>query len=999
MPSRRSALGVAGLAAAALGVTVALFPAHAQQQIHRHSFAGRTPAFLRGDANVRVEEQQHDISTQAFKSQPSSEHVKLTCDAGTGDAAFIHYYYETPPAPVSDTLSAGLWVKATKPGIQLRARVVFPKEPDPENPDARLTMLIVGDTYEKTRSWQKLALENVPALLGKHLPALQARIGRAVNTTDAYLDRLVLNLYAGPGPLEVWIDDLDVGPVLPAPAPPVSPAVPTKQSKPGDPVALGRSRRVEQRGGQLEVEGEAYFFRMIRHTGTPLYVLRAAGFDSVWLPADSPSELIDEATREGWFIVPSAPLANTSAVSVNTGLNRERDQFTSFLQKFGNADVLFWDLGGGLTDEQVGRVDLTSRVIREGDRRRPLGGDLWDGFQSYSQYLDVVGAHRWPLFTSLDFNQYHQWLTQRRKLIAGRCVFWTWVQNHLPDWYVGTVAGKPDAEQFEDPIGPHPEQVRQLAYLALASGCQGLGFWSDRFLADSHHGRDRLQGMALLNTELDMLAPVLVTAENKEPLWLPTNNPNVRAALIRGKRGCVLLPIWLGSGNQYVPEQGAVQALRVLVPLIPDGADPWRISPAGVECLRENCIKKTGGTEITIPEFDLVAPIVFTNDLSTNGLVVWWQDHGRKYARLAARWALDLAASEYEKVRTVHLKLLEVGAQVPGADTLLLETHHYYREAQKHFATELYDKAYQDATRALRPLRVLMRDHWQQAVATLDLPTASPYAVSYFSLPKHWELYRQVQGSRPAASVLPHGGFEFSGELPKDGVRIDALPGWSARTGSLESDRVSVAAGVVPAEGLADYRKPRETKPQPKTLFSPSRPIVPADEGYLPPAPELGKGVLKLEIRANALRNPDGKPVPRSPILERTFLAVDSPPVRLPPGTLVRVSAWVKVPTPIGGTADGALFYDDAGGEPLAVRLMHTAELGEPFPVWKHFHLYRRVPASGQISVTLALTGVGVAYFDDVRIEPLVPGSAAGIGPTAGRPGTGNVLPAGYRPR
>ena len=106
--------------------------------------------------------------------------------------------------------------------------------------------------------------------------------------------------------------------------------------------------------------------------------------------------------------------------------------------------------------------------------------------------------------------------------------------------------------------------------------------------------------------------------------------------------------------------------------------------------------------------------------------------------------------------------------------------------------------------------------------------------------------------------------------------------------------------------------------------------------------------------------------VPRSPILERTFLAVDSPKVRLPPGTLVRVSGWVKVPSPITGTADGALFHDDAGGAELGVRLMHTVEPGEPAAVWKQFHLYRRVPATGQMSVTLALTGVGVAFFDDV---------------------------------
>src|SRR4051794_32650897 len=164
-PRRTSVLGVSGLVA--LGLCFALVPARGQQ-IHRYLFSGKQVALVRGDANVRVEEKEHDVSTQAFHSQPSSEHVKLTSDAGTGDAAFIHYYYETPPAPVSEALTASVWVKATKPGIQLRARVVFPKEPDPNRPENPLTMLIVGSTYEAARQWRPLTLTDVPALLGKH---------------------------------------------------------------------------------------------------------------------------------------------------------------------------------------------------------------------------------------------------------------------------------------------------------------------------------------------------------------------------------------------------------------------------------------------------------------------------------------------------------------------------------------------------------------------------------------------------------------------------------------------------------------------------------------------------------------------------------------------------------------------------------------------------------------------------------------------------------------
>jgi hypothetical protein len=59
------------------------------------------------------------------------------------------------------------------------------------------------------------------------------------------------------------------------------------------------------------------------------------------------------------------------------------------------------------------------------------------------------------------------------------------------------------------------------------------------------------------------------------------------------------------------------------------------------------------------------------------------------------------------------------------------------------------------------------------------------------------------------------------------------------------------------------------------------------------------------------------------------------------------------------------LLYDSTGGDAMALRLT------DPMP-WKKFTVYRRIPASGTIQVTLALTGLGTVYFDDIRIEPLV---------------------------
>ena len=127
-------------------------------------------------------------------------------------------------------------------------------------------------------------------------------------------------------------------------------------------------------------------------------------------------------------------------------------------------------------------------------------------------------------------------------------------------------------------------------------------------------------------------------------------------------------------------------------------------------------------------------------------------------------------------------------------------------------------------------------------------------------------------------------------------------------------------------------------------------------------------------------------PAPKDPkqvpaVLERTCILLHSPVVTLPPGTLVRISAWVRIPQAINGSIDGALFYDSIGGEPLAIRL-------RPAMAWKKYSLYRKVPASGRVNVTLALSGIGEVFFDDICIEPLkdVGGtaSASAPAPTAG---------------
>ena len=212
-----------------------------------------------------------------------------------------------------------------------------------------------------------------------------------------------------------------------------------------------------------------------------------------------------------------------------------------------------------------------------------------------------------------------------------------------------------------------------------------------------------------------------------------------------------------------------------------------------------------------------------------------------------------------------------------------------------------------------------MRAEWELATRDLDTPVASPYAVSFFTLPRHWRFMEQVKQGVSRGNVLPHGDFEQDISLGAEG--------WQPQEATLEGDKVDLTAHLV------------------------------SDEA------KEGRQCLMLQIKAKAAQQ-----VPVA--LERTYLALNSPVVRLQPGRPVRISGWVRLPKAVTASTDGALFYDSAGGEPLGIRLTGGSE-------WKHYSMYRRVPASGTVNVTLALTGLGIVFLDDVRIEPLMPSAGS----------------------
>lgn len=919
------------------------------QQMIQYGFEARNPVWRPGPHDAAYKETLHGLSSDHIHRGQRSETIQFDAEKGT----YIHYTYALGRAPVTDDLNMSVWIRANRPGVQLLARVVLPHELDRNNPGHPLTLLLPGERYQIAQQWQPLSISTPVKLLRQQQLLLARSLKREINAADAYVDQIILNVFTGPGETRVWIDDLEAGPAFDTPSPTedglVSPpsASGAGEMTPTRPAMRHRADEVSLTGGHLKVGNDKLFMLGIRHTGTPLPVLRNAGFNTVWLDQSTPSGLIEDAANLGFWIVPmlhapepvQQPDGSTKGQLVSQEvLGRNVGRFLH------EQSVLCWDLGGGnLQLEQCRSVMGLAQEIHKIDPLRPLAADVRDGFLSYSRAGNqqlMIGTHRWPLLTSLELTGYRHWLMQRRLLLPPDAFCWTWLQTHLPDWFMTTAYERTNG-RFTEPMGPQPEQLRLLTYIAVGCGYRGLGYWSDQFLADSHMGRDRLLMLALLNQELRLLEPLLVNV-NSEPQWVPTYLPsptvmssggatgilsglpdivcpNVMAAVLRTDKAVLVLPVWMGVGSQYVPPQGFMSRLKIKV-LVPENYVAWVVTPGDFRSYPSRPI--LGGREVTIQNFDLTGAIVFTADVGGRGsLVPRFQELQRSMHRDTAQWTHDLAQEEIVKVAKIHEELKKMGKKIHDGDALLETARQWLDKSHKRRLDGMYPQAYLDAQLALRAIRILMRQHWDAAVQKLTTPVACPFALSFYTLPRFWQYYEEIVKLQPGKNVLTDGDFE-----------------WPPNTRDKEW-------------GLEDVRSLDDVEGEAKRVAN---------------DPREGKQCLMLKLKPqNALR--------AAQVLERTFLALHSPAVSLPPGTPVRLSAWVRVSEAIVGSPDGALLYDSAGGEPLAIRI------SLPTAGWRQYILYRTVPESGKINLSMALTGIGTVYFDDLRIEPLVEKEAAEI--------------------
>ncbi|HZZ72530.1 MAG TPA: hypothetical protein VFE24_09770 [Pirellulales bacterium] len=848
-------------------------------------------------------------------------------DAGIGTSVLIRH--DLAPAPIIAELSATVWVKADRPGLQIMGRIALPRTVDPRT-GKPISAYLRGTSYTQVGSWQQLRLEGLPSELTRYAHALRSELKSDADVREAYLDQIVLNVYGGQGQTNVVLNDLAVSGCVGRIADPhVQPAglnaLPTA-SKPPD---------IQQQGASLLIDGKPFFPRGVEYQGEPLSYLQRLGFNTVFLNSAPSAEVLQDAAKtKMWIVAPPPGQANATPdgeLKLPSEFGPEYDR------------VLAWDLGRGLSGKDLNRTINVAKQIRAADQRmnRLLICSAEAELRSFSRQADVLLTQRLPLGTTLELADYAIWLRERPRLARPGTPSWTVIQTQLPPRLQEQQALLSHGRVLK--AVAEEESIRLLVRSALAAGVRGVCFQSETRLDGSDaETRMRAMAIALINVELDLLEPW--AAGGSFLATAASNSNEITGAVLQTDRAKLLVPMRLSQGAQDVPRPITLNGLKFIVPGVPETNQVFELTPTGLQTLTHRRV--AGGVSIELGETGLSGLILMTQDpLVVNALT----KRAAALAPLAAQWQRDLAAASFVLVQSLDARLTSEGHGFREAQELLGTARARLQQADAALTANEPAVAYLKAQQAANALDLIKRTQWEMAAGLTQpaplktktekgkptgaptlpvslltgsvITTPSPFIAAYSTLPQHWELREEMRVSRPGENRLSGGDFEDLNRM------IQA--GWQH--------------------------------------FQFNQPEVKTDVELSPQGAVAGRFGLHLRAVAEV---PQAVPA----LLESSPVWINSPPVMLEAGVLFAITGKVKINSPITGSVDGLMIIDSIGGDGMAERIGATQG-------WKDFTMVRVAPAAGPVSLTFALTGLGEAYVDEVEIRPLQRAAAVTTAP------------------
>jgi len=467
---------------------------------------------------------------------------------------------------------------------------------------------------------------------------------------------------------------------------------------------------------------------------------------------------------------------------------------------------------------------------------------------------------------------------------------------------IATELGEELAEQLalfghsDAALVPQLEQIRLMAFQAIAAGARGLYFRSHtRLDGRDDAARIRTAMLQLLNHELVAVEPW--AAAGQYAGRVETSDARVVAHLLQTERARLLIALQHASRQQFVVGPVAEKRrVSFYVDGIPITDQIYRFDQQQLEPLRA----AGGNQSFSADNVGLVTLVLLSQDpLAVNHLGRALRQSRDATTRLQQNITRFMLAETQSVVRQVDRS----GYRVQQASQWLLESDQLLRRSEQLLHSGDLSGAHQLNSQANNRLRRIRQKYWEQATIVFPSPVSSPLCATFSTLPTHYRL--AARGGRWGPNALAAGQCEDLKHLVQSGWQQhrDAGPRITAKVELSGAD---------------------------------------AHEG-------------RSSMRLTASGMQPGEPVDGWPV------RIVSAPVSVRRGQLVRINGWAKIPQAITGSHDGLMIFDSSAGPALAERIQHTRG-------WQEFTLYRAARRDGPLTVTLALTGLGEVWLDDISI-------------------------------
>ena len=798
-------------------ILLALLAAPAMAQFHE-TFDSTIPSWQRRETDCTINQSKwNQRRSNDVAARNRFESLEFQNGAGTQ----ILVSHDVPPSFVIPELLPSVRVKADRPGIRILARVVLPHTPSPSG-DGPMTTTLAGPRYKATGKWQDLSLgsnKDLQEQLREEIWLLRRRFDGEISQRDAYIDKVVLNLYTGPGTTKVQIDDLRLKGMVSAAK--VADSVRTigaikkdsavqQTSLTGSTAAsLEKQESLVQRDGTvLLVKNKPYFPRVVQHNGEPLDYLKALGFNTIELKSTATFEQLRQAqSLDLWLICPAPSSVGLSPID------------------FKYDRVLGWSVGDQLSSRDLPVIQQRVREIRESDQRsgRPIIGGAQSNWSQLAELTDVLSVGVEPIGTSFIASQYGEWIRQRRQITGNSTPIWADIQTELSkslSAQIGTLAKQ------SPPIPVEPQQIKFLVYEAITGGSRGLRFLSrSRLDAVDPVSRLRAQTIEWINAEITQIQPwALGGAVMGE---VSTNDNQVEVTAINTNRSRLLLIQRPTHHEQYLAGDVLVKTVTFQDSAASGNTSAYLIDQSGLISLPNS--QSHAGANIQIDNCPFCAAVVLTQDpLVMNKLR---ESYDRVGQQTIMQMHTDLTQQWLAITQLIDQQMGRMGKSSAAASGALNEAVNAFRTAQTLINGSSPQTAVDYLNRADERLAFVRREMVTGPLGMFQSKTSTPFVAHSSLIPLHWELASRLGTTAWNPNGLAGGDFENLGHMMSNGWENRRLDDEKLIT----NVELAEAARVDGRYGLKMTVAPRTATPQlvESTPLWISTPEVPIKGGQL----------------------------------------------------------------------------------------------------------------------------------------------------------------------